>query len=94
MYKSIKLFFFKLCADGVKGFLADVVFDFAGVGFGGFFINAKAFEKCGEHMVAFKSAGRNVHALGSQGDKTILIHGDVAVFAQALCGVAYTVTPR
>ena len=50
------LFFLKLCADCGKGLAAYVMLDFAGVRLGGFAVDAKAFKKLGEHVVAVKCA--------------------------------------
>ena len=79
----------RLCvgADGVKGFLADIVLDLAGVGLGGGGVDTQRHQEPRQRVVPIQHIFRDGHAAGGQCNKPVLIHGDIAVFLETLGGV-------
>ena len=71
-------------ADRLIGLLADVVLDLAGVLLRRFGVDAERDEKIRERVVPIEHFGGDGHAAVGQGDETVLVHFDVAVFAQTL----------
>ena len=80
----------RMPADRLKGLLAQVVLDLAGVLPGGLRAHAQAGQQLGKKLVPF------VHALGDlpsrlqQYDHPRLIQRDISAFPQALGGIAHT----
>ena len=76
-------------ADGVAAergirLLADVVLHLAGVLLGGLSVHAELHEKLGQRVVPVEHTRGDVHPARRERDEPVAIHGDVAVFAQAL----------
>ena len=72
-----------------KGFVAQIMLDFAGVGSGGFFTDAQGEKKVGQQTVTLIDSGGNFHAHIRQRNQPIFFHGNVAVFTQPPGGIAY-----
>jgi len=81
-------------ADGVAAergirLLADVVLHLAGVLLGGLSVHAELHEKLGQRVVPVEHTRGDVHPARRERDEPVAIHGDVAVFAQALGRVGH-----
>lgn len=81
-------YFFCMLQYFLKGFFADVVLYFTGIGCRRLFIHAQSNEKAGEQLVAVIYAGGYFIALVCQGDKTLSVHFDITVLTQLFHGHA------
>ena len=70
--------------DLLKGLFAQVMLDLAGVFCCGLLVDAQRDEKAGQHFVPFIYIGCNLKTGRREGDETVFIHFDIAVFAQLL----------
>ena len=71
-------------AERVEGLLAHVVLHAAGILKRGLFVHAEGYQEAGKHPVPLQHTGRDLHAALAERDEAVLIHGNIAVFAQAL----------
>lgn len=74
--------------DLFKGNVAQVVFDLAGIPFGGLFINTDPDQKRGEGLVPVVDLFGYVPSVFCQGDEIVPVHFYVAVFAKPFHGYA------
>ena len=77
----------RVVADGAEGFLAEIVFDFAGIFFGDCAVYSESHEKFGKDLVATVHLLGDFHSRFGQGDETVFVHGNIAIFPQAFGGI-------
>lgn len=77
-------------ADGAVALFTQVMLHLAGVCLGSNFVDTKIDQELCERFVAVEHARGNLHAALGQGNQAVLVHRDIAVFLEPLCGVGDT----
>ena len=81
----------RLCVgtDGVKGLLTDVVLDLTGVCLRRSGVDAQRHQEFRQRVVPVQHTLGDGHTAGRQGDESVLVHRDIAVFPQPFGGVGH-----
>ena len=80
----------RMALECLKRFIADVVFDAAGIVGGNFGINTERSEQGGDHAVAFINFICDFHAGFGQSQRTITRHQDIAALFEQTDGTTDT----